>query len=67
MSRACEFENGEKIFLFGQEVDACVYKETERHENVDVIVSKCKRCGSTLVEWKRRPETVSYILEEETE
>lgn len=60
MSHKCEHPEGEKVYLFGHEVDPCDYKEIERHENVTVLVSRCRRCGNVLVEWIRTPETVDY-------
>lgn len=67
MARKCECPGGETLYLLGEELDPCDYKEIERHENVTVLVSRCRRCGHILVEWLRTPETVDHYYEEEKE
>lgn len=39
------------------ELDPCVYEETERYANVTVIISKCKKCGHVDVSWIRQEDT----------
>ena len=45
------------------EVDACIYKETERYENVTVIISKCEKCGHIDISWVRQPNTKQVEVE----
>lgn len=41
------------VYLGEYEVDPCVYEEIERHENVTVIVNKCKNCGHIDISWEK--------------
>lgn len=57
----CKHDNPFSIKLGSEkyEVDACVYEEIERHENVTVTVHKCKKCGHIDISWHRQENTVS--------
>lgn len=60
----CEHPGCKTILFFGQEIDPCRYEDIEVHENVDLTILRCKKCGNIDFEWKRRPETVSHYLED---
>lgn len=36
------------------ELDSCIYKVIEEHENCTVRVCRCIRCGHTELEWERQ-------------
>lgn len=36
------------------ELDSCIYKVIEEHENCIVRVCRCIRCGHTELEWERQ-------------
>lgn len=43
-------------------LDPCIYEDIEIHQNVTVIVSRCKNCGKIDISWLRTPETESTCL-----
>lgn len=62
--RKCQHPGGVDITLLGQEFDPCRYVEIERHDNVNVIISRCPRCGAIDISWERTFDTVDYVYEE---
>ena len=61
----CQHPGGVDISLLGHDVDPCRYENKyERHENVNVIVKRCKVCGNVDISWERTENTVDYILED---
>lgn len=54
----CSLPSGIAIKPDGvNELDPCIYEEIERHTNVTVIISRCKRCGCIDVSWIRQNDT----------
>lgn len=39
------------------ELDPCMYRDTESFENVTVVISECERCGRTSIGWRRQDNT----------
>lgn len=57
----CKLDNQISMQLHGKkyEVDPCIYEEVERHENVTVIIHKCKNCGHIDISWEKQDNTES--------
>ena len=54
----CQHPNGIIIKPDGvNELDPCVYEETERYENVTVSICKCIHCGEIDISWVRQDNT----------
>ena len=57
--KKCSFPHGVLIKPDGEnELDPCIYVEEKRYQNVTVIISKCKNCGTVDISWLRQPDTV---------
>lgn len=55
----CKYPEGITIKPDGiHELDPCVYEDIEKHANVTVVVSRCKRCGHIEISWMRQDDTV---------
>lgn len=60
----CQHKGGLVIKPDGvNELDACLYEETETYKNVTVHILKCVRCGHVEIMWERQDNTEK--LEEE--
>jgi hypothetical protein len=58
----CSFPEGMTIKPDGEnELDPCIYEDTEIYTNATVIISKCKRCGHTEISWKKTDETEKIL------
>ena len=49
----CSFDHGVIKPDGVHELDPCVYREIETHENVTVHILKCVYCGHIEIEWER--------------
>lgn len=50
--KKCSFGDGITFKPDGvNELDPCFYETIEHHENVDINILRCKRCGCIEVEW----------------
>lgn len=64
----CKFPHGLTIKPDGEnELDPCTYKDVEIFTNVNVIVSKCTKCGHIDISWKPTEETEHIELEGKTD
>lgn len=62
----CQWPGGLTIKPDGiNELDPCIYRDTEKYENVTVVISKCEKCGHVIVSWSRQPDTIQIKIEEE--
>ncbi len=60
----CEYHNGISIKPDGRsELDPCIYDVVEVHKNVDVEVSRCRKCGHIEVNWIRRDDTIDDVFD----
>ena len=53
----CQYPKGMQMNVNGIPIDPCVYEDCEIYQNVTVIVSKCKKCGHTEIQWKQQDNT----------
>lgn len=61
----CQYPEGMTVSPDGtNELDPCIYEDTEIHTNCTVIVSKCRRCGHVTLSWMRTDETEDIMLED---
>ncbi len=42
------------------ELDPCIYEDTEVHTNVTVVVKRCVHCGHIELEWHRQEDTEDF-------
>ena len=59
----CKHQNGSISNMFGIPVDPCLYKQIEAYKNVTVIISKCVRCGTIDISWKKQEDTEEIEIE----
>ena len=58
MTEKCTFPGGIIFKPDGEnELDPCVYVDIEKYANVTVTISRCKRCGNTMISWERQDDT----------
>ena len=60
----CAFPDGVSIKPDGvNELDPCIYEDIAIYTKVDVIVSRCVKCGHMEFMWKSTEETEKITLE----
>lgn len=56
--KRCSWGDGITIKPDGEhELDPCVYRDVQEIKNVTIVVSRCIRCGHTVIGWKPQLNT----------